>query len=92
MMRRYEQAWEQTKTDQAAVFERSMKVAAEVFIELNKDVLTAVDFTLLQEYCHVGQRLFEDSSKSKHVYLTCTEQTMLNRVFQRDRKAEKYLR
>jgi deoxyadenosine/deoxycytidine kinase len=89
MMKRYFLS-AKTGTSPVAIFERSMKVAAEVFIEDTGDQLDPIDRQLLLDQCQLGADTYE--SDATHVYLSCTDKEMLDRVHGRGRKSERHLR
>lgn len=71
------------------IFERSLRVAGEVFVESRRDLLDEVDASILKHMAKTLSDVFEKDAH--HVYLFCDASTMLERVRSRDREAERNL-
>jgi deoxyadenosine/deoxycytidine kinase len=68
------------------LYERSLKVLREIFLEERRDQIRAEDFTFLHDLSRFGENCYERDVVS--VYLSCSDQDMLDRIRQRGRKAE----
>jgi deoxyadenosine/deoxycytidine kinase len=69
------------------VFERSLRVAGEVFVEAGRNIMDEVDVSILQHMAATLSNIFEGDAT--HVYLSCSAEEMLRRVRSRDREAER---
>lgn len=73
-----------------AVYERSIRVAGEVFLNKDRGLLKKVDAAILQHECEALSDIFE--RRAFHLYLACDEDEMLRRVYARNRLSERFLR
>jgi deoxyadenosine/deoxycytidine kinase len=68
------------------IYERSMRVAREVFLESSRALLAPEDYTFLYELAEYGEKAYEASALS--IYLACGEGEMMDRVKARGRVSE----
>ena len=72
------------------VFERSIRVAGEVFVPYGQDRLSRLDLCVMQTAASQLSDAYEKDAH--HVYLYCSEAAMFNRIVERGRSAERHLR
>ena len=68
------------------LYERSIRVAREVFVEEGKSLLTDCDYTIMTDLCKLVESVYERDVFS--VYLYCEKDDMVRRVLSRARPAE----
>jgi hypothetical protein len=69
------------------IYERSLRAAREIFLDLRASLLEKEDLAFLQGLCKFGERLYETGAET--VYLYCTENEMLERTAARSRPSER---
>ena len=72
------------------VFERSLRVARDVFIEEYRHLCSLPEYFQLRDLCSWGVSFFEKEIPS--IYLYCDNTTMIERVLKRGRPAERAMR
>lgn len=72
------------------VYERSLRVARDVFIEEYRHLCMLPEYFQLRDLCSWSVKHFETDIPS--VYLTCDTGTMIQRVMKRDRTSERAMR
>jgi deoxyadenosine/deoxycytidine kinase len=71
------------------VFERSLMVSLQVFLSENKHNCYLPEYYQMEALCVWGMQRFE--TPLHKVYLTCSEEVMINRVIRRGRSSEQCL-
>jgi Deoxynucleoside kinase len=71
------------------VMERSLRVAREVFMTGSSHLVNASDLYLLMELSRWGEREYEAATPA--IYLTCSNDAMLERVKRRNRRSEQFI-
>jgi deoxyadenosine/deoxycytidine kinase len=68
------------------IYERSLKVSREIFLEERRGVIRTDNYTFLHDLSLYGENCYERNVVS--VYLSCSDQDMLDRIRKRGRVAE----
>ena len=87
-MERYTKA--ESSLAPAKVFERSLRVARDVFLEEYRHLCALPEYFILRDLCTWGVEFFEREIPA--VYLTCDNSTMIERVLSRGRPSERAMR
>ena len=74
------------RSEVVKVYERSIRVAREVFIEEGRKFLSDCDHSLMADLCKIVESVYERGAFS--VYLYCEKDDMVGRVLSRARPAE----
>lgn len=72
------------------IFERSIRVAGEVFVPFGRGCMSPLDLCVMQ--AAAGELSDAYEKDAHHVYLYCSEPAMFNRIVERGRSAERHLR
>jgi len=87
LFRRYQLGKSVADKKLAVVYERSLAVAREVFIQHSSHLLDPADLYILKNMSIVGEQTFETDVKK--VYLTAADEVIMDRIRRRDRPAER---
>jgi deoxyadenosine/deoxycytidine kinase len=87
LFKRYHLAKAIAEKKMTVVYERSLCVAREVFIQHSAHLLDPADLYILRNMSMVGEQTFETALKK--VYLTADDVVILDRIRRRDRPAER---
>ena len=81
---------EHSESESPVVYERSLRVAREVFMAQSVREMGIDDFAFLSALSRFGERLYE--TRAFFVYLSCTDKEMVERISARDRESERNAR
>jgi deoxyadenosine/deoxycytidine kinase len=68
------------------IYERSLKVSREIFLEERRSAIRVENYTFLHDLSLFGENCYEKDAVS--IYLSCSDQDMLDRIRKRGRMAE----